>query len=284
MFRNSMSNKYNNIRIINDKLIKTGPIDTIKAEYVMYSFINKNSILQQNFPILYNFIEENDKATIEIEYIRGITLYERHKQQLLVKKDIENILNLVSLFHSQTFEIIINEENIKTHYYEKLNKRFAEIDQYPFNDLSNIKVKILKLLNKYLEYNKINISSFIHGDLWFNNILIDYKGHIKCIDTRGMINNIYTSNGDTLYDYAKLYQSILGFDYAVYGDKIEYTYLNKIRTIFEEEVQKRNINLTILKHITIVLMAGSIYFLDCFEKKERVWNLIKKILDEITLE
>lgn len=279
-----MSNKYNNIRIINDKLIKTGPIDTIKAEYVMYSFINKNSILQQNFPILYNFIEENDKATIEIEYIRGITLYERHKQQLLVKKDIENILNLVSLFHSQTFEIIINEENIKTHYYEKLNKRFAEIDQYPFNDLSNIKVKILKLLNKYLEYNKINISSFIHGDLWFNNILIDYKGHIKCIDTRGMINNIYTSNGDTLYDYAKLYQSILGFDYAVYGDKIEYTYLNKIRTIFEEEVQKRNINLTILKHITIVLMAGSIYFLDCFEKKERVWNLIKKILDEITLE
>lgn len=284
MFRNSMSNKYNNIRIINDKLIKTGPIDTIKAEYVMYSFINKNSILQQNFPILYNFIEENDKATIEIEYIRGITLYERHKQQLLVKKDIENILNLVSLFHSQTFEIIINEENIKTHYYEKLNKRFAEIDQYPFNDLSNIKVKILKLLNKYLEYNKINISSFIHGDLWFNNILIDYKGHIKCIDTRGMINNIYTSNGDTLYDYAKLYQSILGFDYAVYGDKIEYTYLNKIRTIFEEEVQKRNINLTILKYITIVLMAGSIYFLDCFEKKERVWNLIKKILDEITLE
>lgn len=279
-----MSNKYNNIRIINDKLIKTGPIDTIKAEYVMYSFINKNSILQQNFPILYNFIEENDKATIEIEYIRGITLYERHKQQLLVKKDIENILNLVSLFHSQTFEIIINEENIKTHYYEKLNKRFAEIDQYPFNDLSNIKVKILKLLNKYLEYNKINISSFIHGDLWFNNILIDYKGHIKCIDTRGMINNIYTSNGDTLYDYAKLYQSILGFDYAVYGDKIEYTYLNKIRTIFEEEVQKRNINLTILKYITIVLMAGSIYFLDCFEKKERVWNLIKKILDEITLE
>lgn len=279
-----MSNKYNNIRIINDKLIKTGPIDTIKAEYVMYSFINKNSILQQNFPILYNFIEENDKATIEIEYIRGITLYERHKQQLLVKKDIENILNLVSLFHSQTFEIIINEENIKTHYYEKLNKRFAEIDQYPFNDLSNIKVKILKLLNKYLEYNKINISSFIHGDLWFNNILIDYKGHIKCIDTRGMINNIYTSNGDTLYDYAKLYQSILGFDIAVYGDKIEYTYLNKIRSIFEEEVQKRNINLTILKYITIVLMAGSIYFLDCFEKKERVWNLIKKILDEITLE
>ena len=64
MSRNSMSNKYNNIRIINDKVIKTGPNDKIKAEYLMYSFINKNSILQKNFPILYNFIEENDKATI----------------------------------------------------------------------------------------------------------------------------------------------------------------------------------------------------------------------------
>ena len=284
MSRNSMSNKYNNIRIINDKVIKTGPNDKIKAEYLMYSFINKNSILQKNFPILYNFIEENDKATIEIEYIRGVTLYERHKQQLLEKKEIENILNLVSLFHSQIFEIIINEENIKTHYYEKLNKRFADIKQYPFNDLIQIKVKIFKLLDKYLEYSKINISSFIHGDLWFSNILVDLNGIIKCIDPRGAINETNTTNGDTLYDYAKLYQSILGFDYAVYGEKIEYTYLNKMRAIFEDEVQKRNINLDVLKYITIVLMSGSIYFLDSFEKKERVWNLIKQTIDEITLE
>jgi len=279
-----MSNKYNIIRIINDKVIKTGPIDKMKAEYLMYCFINKNSILQTNFPILYNFIEENDNATIEIQYINGLTFYEKHKKQLLLKSDIKDILSLLSLFHSQSYEIIINESNIKTHYYEKLNKRFADIQQYPFNDLSTVKVKIFKLLDKYLENSKITISSFIHGDLWFSNILIDFEGTIKCIDPRGIINDIYTTNGDILYDYAKLYQSFLGFDYAVYGDKIDYNYLNKMRTIFEEELQEKNINLTILKYITTVLMSGSIYFLDSFEKKERVWNLIKQILDEITLE
>ena len=284
MSRNSMSNKYNNIIIINDKVIKTGPINKIKSEYLMYSFINKNFILRNKFPAFYTFTENNDKGTIEIEYIVGKTFYEKHKEQDLLESDIKNILDLLSLFHSQSFEIIISESSIKTHYYEKLNKRFADIEQYPFNDLSQIKVKIFKLLDKYLEYSKINISSFIHGDLWFSNILVDLKGTIKCIDPRGAINETNTTNGDTLYDYAKLYQSILGFDYAVYGEKIEYTYLNKMRAIFEDEVQKKNIKLDVLKYITIVLMSGSIYFLDSFEKKERVWNLIKQTLDEITLE
>jgi predicted unusual protein kinase regulating ubiquinone biosynthesis (AarF/ABC1/UbiB family) len=279
-----MSNKYNNINIINNTIKKTGLISKIRAEYLMYILVSTNIGIQDNFPKIYTYREENERAILEMEYIEGITLYEKHKNQLINADDIKKILKLVSLFHSQTYTISVNEENIKHHYADKLYKRFLEKEQYPFNDFDIIKEKVLLCLNKYLVNNTFTISSFIHGDLWFSNILIDSKGNIKCIDPRGMINDINTSNGDILYDYAKLYQSVLGFDYAVYGESYNLDYLNKICIIFEEEVTKLNINIPMLKKITAILIAGSIYFLDSFEKKKRVWNLLKQILNEITLE
>ena len=116
-----------------------------------------------------------------------------------------------------------------------------------------------------LETYKINIVSFIHGDLWFSNIIIN-GNIIKVIDMRGMIGNIYTTNGDKMYDYAKLYQSILGFDYIIYGDTINEMHLSKTCILFEDELKKRNIDITHIKYMTLILMAGSIYFIDDFEK------------------
>ncbi len=39
-----------------------------------------------------------------------------------------------------------------------------------------------------------------------------YDDQIKIFDPRGSVMDIYTTNGDRYYDYAKLYQSIIGFD------------------------------------------------------------------------
>jgi len=273
------SNRLNKISFKENKVIKEGPSDKIKAEYLMYKIVSEDYTLQQYFPYVYSYLEKEKTSIIELNYIEGITLYNKYKNCILIKEDLINILDMVELFHNKKYEITINEDDIKNFYYDKLYSRLADKIQYPFDDLTQVKEKLFILLEKMLETYKINIVPLIHGDLWFSNIIIN-GNIIKVIDVRGMIGNIYTTNGDKMYDYAKLYQSILGFDYIIYGDTINELYLSKTCILFEDELKKRNLDITHIKYMTLILMAGSIYFIDNFEKKLTVWNLIKKIIHE----
>ena len=273
------SNRLNKISFKENKVIKEGPSNKLKAEYLMYKLVSGDNTLQQFFPYIYSYIEKENTSIIELHYIEGVTLYNKYKNCILIKEDLINILDMVELFHNKIYEITINEDDIKNYYYDKLYSRITDKIQYPFDDLIQVKEKLFILLEKMLETYKINIVPFIHGDLWFSNIIIN-GNIIKVIDVRGMIGKIYTTNGDKIYDYAKLYQSILGFDYIIYGDKINEMYLSKTCILFEDELKKRNIDITHIKYMTLILMAGSIYFIDDFKKKLTVWNLIKKIMHE----
>ena len=70
---------------------------------------------------------------------------------------------------------------------------------------------IIKYLDEY-EFNKLAKKSIIHGDFVFTNIIINNFGKIKLIDMRGRLGNQLTLYGDKLYDYAKIYQSLIGYD------------------------------------------------------------------------
>src|SRR3990167_9359676 len=75
--------------------------------------------------------------------------------------------------------------------------------------------KIYKLLKYYLDskekYRLLGIVNVIHGDYWFSNMML-YKGQLKCFDPRGKVGSKLTVKGNPVYDYAKLYQSIIGLD------------------------------------------------------------------------
>ena len=59
---------------------------------------------------------------------------------------------------------------------------------------------------------KRGIKKVIHGDPVFTNILINQFGKIKLLDMRGKQGDEITIYGDWLYDWAKIYQSIIGYD------------------------------------------------------------------------
>jgi thiamine kinase-like enzyme len=132
-------------------------------------------------------------------------------------------------------------------------------------------------LRTYCESIEIKIVPYIHGDLWFSNILLTYNNEIKVIDMKGKMDNIFTTSGDIMYDYGKLYQSILGYDKVLYNyENKETEYTLKIKEIFYKELEYRNINLEHLKIVTFALTIGTLHFIKDLDSKERVWRWINK--------
>ena len=106
-------------------------------------------------------------------------------------------------------------------------------------------------------------------------MMIDDFNNLKVLDMKGQVNNILTTAGDRLYDYGKIYQSILGYDMVLYNDKIDEVYQRQIYKMFEAEMIKRNINFDNLKIVTFSLVMGTFYFIENIETKHRVWAWIK---------
>ena len=66
------------------------------------------------------------------------------------------------------------------------------------------------------------------------NIIINNFDKIKFIDMRGKQGDILTIYGDWLYDWAKLYQSILGYDKILLEKEISLNYEENMKNTFEE--------------------------------------------------
>ena len=66
------------------------------------------------------------------------------------------------------------------------------------------------------------------------NIIINNYDKIKFIDMRGKQGEELTIFGDWLYDWAKLYQSILGYDKILQDKEINSDYEKKMKETFEE--------------------------------------------------
>jgi hypothetical protein len=75
-----------------------------------------------------------------------------------------------------------------------------------------------KILHAYVNSPELRIANVVHGDLWFENILVTPSNEVKMIDMRGKSGALLTVKGDPNLDFAKLYQSVLGFDYVLYDE------------------------------------------------------------------
>jgi capsule biosynthesis phosphatase len=271
------TNKHNSINLNGSSIIKRGPVETICGELHSYKVLQNIKEIRDFFPKFYSYSENEECSTLEIEYIKGIPYYILLKHELIGSQHILNLFEMLNIFHSVSGKIEITKNDVICNYIDKLTNRFSNKDNYPFKNVEEIKNKILKKLNKYTS---VKIVPFIHGDLWFSNIILGFDQKVKCFDMRGRVNNILTTNGDILYDYAKLYQSLLGFDAALYGDEIGFNYLCNIRKIFEENLILIGLSLSDLKIVTISLISGTLYAIDSYDAKLRVWNLVCKYIND----
>jgi len=279
------NNKYNSIELENDVIKKTGLSKFLDGEIYYYKYItNIKSDIKEFFPEYYNsYVNNNGTSSLIIENINGIPFYSLYKNQMITESHLNNLFKVIKKLHS--YESIdnnqtpINSFDIINNYSMKLRERFEIKADYPFDDAAKIQNEILRKLDDYYnsQKNLFEISDFIHGDLWFSNIIIDYSNNIKLIDMKGKVFNTFNTGGHIYYDYGKLYQSFLGFDEIIYGDSIDNSYKNKMKTYFENYIKKIGININDLKTITLSLVIGTFHSISNENTKKNLWNWIKEI-------
>lgn len=266
------TNKYNTIEVQHDRVIKKGPTQYLSGEIYYYEHIPAETALSMYFPRYYGSASNTTTtSTLILEHIKGIPFYTLYKSELLTQHHIAQLFDYVDILHHTPGPVPPSIRDIQANYTEKLRDRFTIADDYPFPDAKQVQDQCLARMEEYTP----TPTSYIHGDLWFSNILIDYKNNIKCIDMKGQMNGTYTTGGDILYDYAKLYQSFLGYDTVLYNDVVTPTYMATMKHLFLTEVTKRGISLPVLESVTFSLVMGTLHSIRDVSTKQRVWDWIK---------
>lgn len=136
-------------------------------------------------------------------FVEGSSLYESHS-----KVNFESFLNVCEDFFWQPLSIEKNEfkSNLTIFYEESLVQRFNE---YNRKYGQNIKFEDthLKSINWENIYRYSKPCRF-HGDLQFDNVILNTKGDFVFIDPRDLF-GLTTQYGDQLYDLTKMYAGFL---------------------------------------------------------------------------
>ena len=104
----------------------------------------------------------------------------------------------------------------------------------------------------------------IHGDPVLSNIIKKNNEDLVFLDPRGSLGERFTMYGDINYDFAKVYQSLYGYENIILDKKIDYDYLKVLRSHFENLIiSNKNIkDIYVLKYLTSSLYFSLINFHD----------------------
>lgn len=206
---------FNDMKIQDSMVIKRGINEQGKAlakrEKAWYNEIKKYEY--DNIPKVYSF------EPLTMGRVVGKNLYELDDFNLLEKKKVLNktVIALKALHTLNTAPV--DRDSVKEAYIDKTIERLNKVkDLIPFAKAEHITVNSKKCfnifkdterLNRYLDYLIPESFCFIHGDCTFSNTMYSDEGKIIFIDPRGYFGNT-EFYGDELYDWAKLYYSIVG--------------------------------------------------------------------------
>ena len=230
-----------------------------------YYYKNIPERVKHLFPVIHS-IEDN---TITMENIDGVSFSHLLINEQLKENDIDLLMTTIDELHD--IRTKTNFSDMYSVYASKLKTRYVEHRKL-YNDLK-LNDTYNKLLNDLTTYENNNegIKCVIHGDPVFTNVIKTESG-IKFIDMRGKTtkNTIY---GDLHYDYAKIHQSLMGYDFILNNIEINDGYLKTLRKIFFTHCDVSNIN----------LLTASLYFtlLPLHEYDEDKFDRYKNIIEDL---
>lgn len=209
---------FNKVEYKGDKVIKT---TSNLGEVFWYQNIPKS--ITQYFPKVYD-IKEN---IITMENVKGVSFSYSYINKTLKLSDLDNLMSTLSQIHKSTTP---SKKNLYSNYTPKLSQRYTTYQSF-YSNVPGSKL-LYKTINKKLSSYKNAIPGVIHGDPVFTNILQTKQG-IKFIDMRGKLGDELSVLGDVYYDYAKVYQSLIGYDFILNDLEIDNVYTSNFVTHFE---------------------------------------------------
>jgi len=267
--------------------IRKSSIQSLKAEIEYYHSLP--NICKDLFPFFFEYDSDYYKWYV-IEKIKGISISHLYLSQELNSTIFKNIMSAIYRIHTmnhleepntrEPIESIepIQQNPIYNNYAIKIKKRYEMFDYSIYPNSEIIYSKLIEKMEEYEQYQN-GKCSMIHGDPVFTNIFLNSFGKIKFIDPRGSLDNIITNQGDIFYDYAKIYQSLLGYDEILLNKSIPSAYKNTFLDLFKTEFCKlyQIDHWNMLQYIT-----ASLYFtlipLHNGVNGEKYMNIIEKIL------
>lgn len=220
---------FNTVEMHDSCVIKTS--DKIDGE--RYYYENIPTKVSDLFPRLLS----STSKSITVSKINGVPLSFLNANCSMSPSILRNVFSTLDRLHTIDQKCDV-ELDIYSNYCEKLEKRVCGYDFSSYKNFTEKYTRIFALLREY-EKQKIARIGVIHGDPVFTNILIDRNDDLKMIDMRGLVGNKLTIYGDIFYDYAKIYQSIIGYDAILSGTKISSIYTKRNIEIFNQEVTMR---------------------------------------------
>jgi len=269
------NNKYNTITLQSSRsLIKEGPVESIRNEVFYYQHISNKHTLREYFPAFYSYTEKNRKGLLEIEYKKGVPFFTLMKNNVLYPKHIDLLFNFLHILHGEEDSptASLSKETLRKGYIEKLERRFTDIKIYNFKELHDFKESIFSYLHSYLSSDRCTIVPFIHGDFWFSNMMYTFDNKFCCFDMRGIVDTVQTTGGDPLYDYAKLLQSILGFDFILYDVPLQTEASQTLLLLFKQSLKLRGIIFEDVFMIALSLISGTLHAIEKEETRTNIWN------------
>ena len=239
-------------------------------------YLNIPARIKELFPFFFSYDNVSYKW-YDMEKINGIPISKLFIKNELTLDLFSLILTNLNKIHdcqtNETFEL-----NIYENYCKKLKNRYENYNFTKFDNIDTIYNDIYSKLEEY-ENNKLGKIAMIHGDPVFTNIIINNLGKIIFIDMRGKIDKVSTIRGDILYDYAKIYQSLIGYDEILNDTYVNQDYKDKLISFFRDKfIEKFNEDYwKYLSYITASLLL-SLIPLHNNDKCYKYYNLIKKII------
>ena len=209
---------FNTIEIAGDAVIKSGPPEFMNGELHFYENIPKT--IAKLFPKMIKGEKGEGVTTITVERIEGVTFSHLMLNGCVTAGRLRKVLEALRAMHE------VGEgggSGSGGNLGPKIEKRFLEHQQRYFDavgeNVSRAMFSFVKSrLGGYQERERWVSAAVIHGDPVFTNILLTKEGDVKFLDMRGLVGDTETCEGDVLYDLAKVYQSLMGYDFIVHGE------------------------------------------------------------------
>jgi capsule biosynthesis phosphatase len=215
-------------------------------------------------------------SIIEMEKIKGINYSYLYTHGGLQEGEVDLLLSALKKIHRSSQ----NREKIDYHqnYGDKMSLRyFDNLDLYnKILGADSLFFEISKRMESYKKAGEVK-NGVIHGDPVFTNVFLTETG-LKFIDPRGKIGEEFSIFGDVYYDFAKVYQSIIGYDFILNDLDFSFKYQEKIRARFESNFSEEEIR--IIKDIAASLLFSLIPLHSFSERKfDRYIKIIKNLLE-----
>jgi len=243
-----------------------------RGEINYYNFVSSRPCAKM-FPSLIKYGKStlpDYNEFLELEYVSGPTFSDLYLEGLLGNKQFSLLLDKIDLLHSSGFtdDVCLSKYDYVKFYSEKFYSRTKLYESESWYSRPVMKT-IETWLMSYLA-SDIETSNIVHGDLWFPNIILSY-GEIKLIDMRGLVGDSITIKGDRNYDYAKLYQSLIGMDSIIKSQPILVD--NDMISMFLSRYSDRAESIKMMSAYTIYCSLYS-----WSSNHSGLWKLIEKII------